>query len=466
MHLSVYSRTAGLQVFKFSESALHDFNTGAPPLQITNTLPTVSNYTMDKAFSKAAPSLIALIAPPPPPPAEDGVVAPIAPSTKPIASTSTSRKRGRGSASATPAADVDPAERLSRTLFIGGVPVTVTRKALGRFLARAAGGSSVVEAVRLRSVPIEKVAVAPGAGFRSMIRAAVVTGSVRADATMNAFAIFSTREAAALALTLNGELLGGAAVRVDWATKPSHERAAEAPGSIDNGGRGGGGGAGGDESIGGTRYDPKRTVFVGNLPYDANDTALRAAFSSVAGGSTGVEGIRIVRDRVTRLGKGFAFVLFTERATVIAALALDGKPCALLNNRRLRVTRASKDGKAPAPPKVAAAAAARSAGSAVHMGMRGEAFAKPASKPLAQKGELKISSAFKSKSTSSGGGKDSKRPRGLRHSIKTATTTTTSKMSTKSALPSGNVAAIAAKAIKVVRPADRIAAMTSKKSAK
>jgi nucleolar protein 12 len=419
---------------------------------------------MDKAFSKAAPSLIALIAPPPLPPTDDGV-APIAPAaTKNIPITSsTSRKRVRGGTSAAPAVDVDPAERLSRTLFIGGVPVTVTRKALGRFLARAAGGSSVVEAVRLRSVPIEKVAVAPGAGFRSMIRAAVVTGSVRADATMNAFAIFSSREAAALALTLNGELLGGAAVRVDWATKPSHERAAEAPGSINNGS--GGGGVGGDESssgaTGGTRYDPKRTVFVGNLPYDANDTALRAAFASIADGGSGVEGIRIVRDRVTRLGKGFAFVLFTERATVIAALALDGKPCALLNNRRLRVTRASKDGKAPAPPKVAAAAAARSAGSAVHMGMRGEAFAKPASKPLAQKGELKISASFNKKissSSSSGGGKDSKRPRGLRHSIKT---TTAAEMASKS---SGNN--VAARAVKVLRPADRIAAMAAKKSSK
>lgn len=391
---------------------------------------------MDKAFSKAAPSLIAVAAAVVP-------LADVASSDEVIsapavaaAGSAPSRKRARGGSAGggAPAADADPAERLSRTLFIGGVPVTVTRKALGRFLARAAGGSAAVEAVRLRSVPIEKVAVAPGAGFRSMIRAAVVTGSVRADATMNAFAIFSTRDAAALALELNGKELGGAAVRVDWATKPSHERAAEV--------------VGGDPSepvAGGTRYDPKRTVFVGNLPYDANDATLRAAFSTIAkaeGGIDGIEGIRIVRDRVTRLGKGFAFVLFAERATVIAALALDGKPQSLLNNRRLRITRASKDGKAPLPPKVAAAAAARSSGPAAHMGERGEAFAKPAPKPLAKKGELKIAPTANEI-------KDTKRPRGVRHPVKPGAIQTAPSSA-------GNVAA---RAVKVIRPAERIAAM-------
>jgi len=312
-----------------------------------------------------------------------------------------SRKRARGADAgaalapgAAPPAPLDAAaaaERLARTLFVGGVPAALKRSAVARFCARGAGGGALLEHVRLRSVPITSVALAPGGGFRDMIRAAVATGAVQPGATMSAYAVFATRDAAAAALKLNGELLGGARVRVDWAAPPSQARGAPAvPGAAGADAVAGAGGAGaggaGAGGAGGVRYDPKRTVFVGNLPFDATDAAVRAVFAAAAGGDAGVEGVRVVRDRATRVGKGFAFVLLRERALVLGALALDGRAVPELHGRALRVTRATADGAAPPAHRAAAATNARRAGAAPHMGARGAAHAPRARAPLPQKG--------------------------------------------------------------------------------
>lgn len=58
-----------------------------------------------------------------------------------------------------------------------------------------------------------------------------------------------------------------------------------------------------------------------------------------------VEGVRVVRDRATSVGKGFAFVLFKTQAAARSALSLNGEK---FNGRPLRVTRASKDAAAAA----------------------------------------------------------------------------------------------------------------------
>lgn len=50
----------------------------------------------------------------------------------------------------------------------------------------------------------------------------------------------------------------------------------------------------------------KSSVFVGNLPYDVSEETLWKFFSDVGG----ITNVRIIRDRVTRVGKGFAYVEF------------------------------------------------------------------------------------------------------------------------------------------------------------
>ncbi|CAN0336134.1 unnamed protein product, partial [Ectocarpus sp. 13 AM-2016] len=56
--------------------------------------------------------------------------------------------------------------------------------------------------------------------------------------------------------------------------------------------------------------------------------------SKLESGPKSVEGVRLVRDKATLVGKGFGYVLLADRALAAAALALQG---AKLRGRPLRV---------------------------------------------------------------------------------------------------------------------------------
>ncbi|KAL1967119.1 hypothetical protein VTN77DRAFT_3410 [Rasamsonia byssochlamydoides] len=122
--------------------------------------------------------------------------------------------------------------------------------------------------------------------------------------------------------------------------------------------------------------DHKRCVFVGNLdfvdqendPDDDDDEesgrkkkkkkkrasadveeGLWRTFNAHTGagekqesGKGNVESVRVVRDRATRVGKGFAYVQFYDPNHVEAALLLDGKKFPPMLPRKLRVVRAKK----------------------------------------------------------------------------------------------------------------------------
>ncbi|KAI0372262.1 hypothetical protein BV20DRAFT_964390 [Pilatotrama ljubarskyi] len=138
--------------------------------------------------------------------------------------------------------------------------------------------------------------------------------------------------------------------------------------------------------------DPKATLFVGNLDFASKEEDLRAFFESVVrqergepgeraeGESSGseeedeaeerartgaqrprtwVKRVRIIRDRDTQLGKGFAYVQFVDRECVDEILALEeGK--LKFAKRKLRVQRCKT---LPGGPKLTAAKAIRGAAS-------------------------------------------------------------------------------------------------------
>lgn len=122
-----------------------------------------------------------------------------------------------------------------------------------------------------------------------------------------------------------------------------------------------------------TKYDYKRTIFLGNLHFSTSEEEIRALLTPiVSGGSDAIESIRVVRDRATHTGKGIAFVLFKERAHVAEALGAHGKK---MRGRDIRVTRCSFDGKPEHASGGARASAAKSAhGKALpkFMGQRGD----------------------------------------------------------------------------------------------
>jgi cleavage stimulation factor subunit 2 len=79
------------------------------------------------------------------------------------------------------------------------------------------------------------------------------------------------------------------------------------------------------------------SIFVGNVPYDADEEELKEVFAKAGD----VVSVRVVNDRDTLQPKGFAFVDFTEQATV--AQAIDKLNNVEYKGRRLRVDYAERE---------------------------------------------------------------------------------------------------------------------------
>ncbi|KAJ1476345.1 hypothetical protein T484DRAFT_3109761 [Baffinella frigidus] len=94
----------------------------------------------------------------------------------------------------------------------------------------------------------------------------------------------------------------------------------------------------------GAAYVSSRCVFVGNVPFSkATEEHLRQIFKPVGE----IENVRMIRDKVTGLGKGFGFVQFAKEESVEAAVNLrkrEVKPAIMLNNKvfELRISAAMK----------------------------------------------------------------------------------------------------------------------------
>ena len=181
-----------------------------------------------------------------------------------------------------PKKEVD--ERLGCTLFVGNLPLSMTRKRL-RTLFSVHG---TIESVRIRSVVGERV----GGSKRPLLDKAT---------RFNAYVVFSDASAAEAALELNGHVIEGQHLRVDMAGNSR-------------------------------QHSHGKSVFVGNIPHEVTEEEFHAAFTEFGE----IEGVRLVRDKVTGLCKGFGFVLFKDAAAVLLATKFKGIK---LKDRQLRVFR-------------------------------------------------------------------------------------------------------------------------------
>ncbi|KAF7362484.1 RRM domain-containing protein [Mycena venus] len=128
--------------------------------------------------------------------------------------------------------------------------------------------------------------------------------------------------------------------------------------------------------------DPKLSIFIGNLDFGSREGDVREFFEGVVAGERGpappaspedgastsgggrwVQGVRLIRDRETQLGKGFGYVRFVDRECVDEILALaktdEGKKKLKFAKRTLRVQRC-KAASASAPSNTTKAADAKS----------------------------------------------------------------------------------------------------------
>lgn len=250
-------------------------------------------------------------------------------------------------------------DKSNRTVFLGNVSTKAiksksAKKILLRHLASflptlpEADKPHKVESLRFRSTPFATPLGVPK-------RAAYAKKEIM-DATTpstNAYVVYSTTQAARKApAALNGSIVLDRHLRVDSVAHPAE-------------------------------VDHKRCVFVGNLdfvdeePNESSDEGsdeeskdkkkkkkkkrsapadveegLWRTFNEHTGTSSSsnkgnVESVRVVRDRATRVGKGFAYVQFYDPNCVEAALLLDGKKFPPLLPRKLRVVRAKKVKKKP-----------------------------------------------------------------------------------------------------------------------
>ncbi|NXF37325.1 RBM34 protein, partial [Nyctibius bracteatus] len=186
-----------------------------------------------------------------------------------------------------------------RTVFVGNLPVNCTVQAL-KSLFKEYGQ---IKSIRFRSlVPAEDTVSK---------KLAAIKHKVHPNAKfINAYVVFKEECDAIKALNKNGiEIASGFHIRVDIASKNSS-------------------------------HDNKRSVFLGNLPYDISDDAVREHFSDCGS----VVAVRVVRDRKTGLGKGFGYVLFENTDAVHLALKLNET---VLMGRKIRVKHCGEKWKAP-----------------------------------------------------------------------------------------------------------------------
>ncbi|SMQ46633.1 unnamed protein product [Zymoseptoria tritici ST99CH_1A5] len=232
----------------------------------------------------------------------------------------------------------DELQKANRTVFLGNVSTSaiiskVARKALLSHLAsfftdlpetKKGDAKPKVESLRFRSTPFAS-AIPKKAAFAKKELMDATTKST------NAYAVYSTPALAREACTrLNGTSVLARHMRVDSVAHPA-------------------------------KVDNHRCIFIGNLGFvddetniqDANEAdgrEIRKRGKEPADVEEGlwrtfskcgtVESVRVIRDSTTRVGKGIAYVQFTDENAVEAALLYNEKKFPPMLPRKLRVTRA------------------------------------------------------------------------------------------------------------------------------
>ncbi|KAJ2160438.1 Nucleolar protein 12 [Coemansia sp. RSA 552] len=190
----------------------------------------------------------------------------------------------------------DP-EVLKRTVFVGNLSIkSITDNKVYSELRELCKKYGPIKGIRFRSIAFSELLPR---------KVAFIRGKFHSERhACNAYIEFKDEEAATKALELNGAEFQDRHLRVDSANNDKP-------------------------------YDMKRSVFVGNLDFAAEEEDLWKHFGSCGT----VENVRIIRDAKTNMGKGFAYVQFADRADVGLALKLAGTE---VNSRKLRVQRASE----------------------------------------------------------------------------------------------------------------------------
>ena len=215
--------------------------------------------------------------------------------------------RARSQRRASASVDDSP-EKRQRTVFVGNVPSSATKKTLKRLF----GQFGPIESVRFRSQPLDLQNKMPYHDTALTRRIAAVKGLTQSDRTQKAYVVFKAAEHAEKAMGLNMTELDGKHIMVDFAGAKSSNKDGAA-----------------------VQYDPTMSVFLGNLPLDVEEEKIIEFFNSAdqfPQVQNQIEAVRVVHDKATGLGKGFGYVLFKNKNAAKCALSLSDE---LLQERRV-----------------------------------------------------------------------------------------------------------------------------------
>lgn len=228
-----------------------------------------------------------------------------------------------------PSRPVDSTEKLARTLFFGNLTVKIAKdRKIQRSLRALIEAVVPVESMRFRSL----VEAKPTGGKRI----AFITGQLNAKVeTCNAYVVLKDVAFAKTVIsTLNGVIFEGYRLRVDHARVPA---SSDGP-AIDKGKTKENLKANSSQSSKDEEKLPtKKSIFLGNLPLSVSDEVIWEAFE----GCGKIQYVRIIRDRISGLGKGFGYVCFAERSSVELAIQLNGSD---ISGRPVRISKCAKPG--------------------------------------------------------------------------------------------------------------------------
>ena len=194
----------------------------------------------------------------------------------------------------------------ANTLFVGNLPIGQTVKSITRFFS----AYGEVESVRLRSVPISGTKV-DQAGNQDLVKKICVRKGMFGDqkGSLNAYIVFKEASSVEAALAASNTVIDSRHIRCDRVPP--------------------------------TLFNPKLSIFIGNLHLYADEEQLREHFASVLpSGQDDIHGVRIVRDPESLIGKGIGYMLFSSSECVYKALSLHKS---LFQKRELRVTSCHKN---------------------------------------------------------------------------------------------------------------------------
>ncbi|KAK8657979.1 hypothetical protein V6N13_036195 [Hibiscus sabdariffa] len=209
-----------------------------------------------------------------------------------------------GAAALVPKEGFDDDSKLLRTVFVGNLPIKVKKKVLMKEFSKF----GEIESVRIRSVPLSDT--------KKPRRGAILLKQINEKAdSVHAYIVFKTEQSAEASLANNMAVIAGNHIRVDRACPPRKKLKAENV----------------------PLYDNKRTVFVGNLPFDVKDEEIYQLLCGINNLETSIEAVRVIRDPQFGVGKGIAYVLFKTRE---AANLVVKKRTLKLRDRELRISHA------------------------------------------------------------------------------------------------------------------------------